>query len=95
MAAPEVSERHRRVIKTELDGKGLDPAVGNDVSVLEKTQATQVAPDVYARVVAIRGANGPLATKALQRHPDSARFSVSPITAWWSPPDGQLGRPSG
>jgi hypothetical protein len=81
--------------KLSLSAKGFDPVVGTDRSALEQSHAAHVARDLYTRVLAIQGPSGPLATIALQRHPDAARFSVSPVTAWWSPPDGALGRPSG
>lgn len=81
--------------KLSLSASGFDPVTGTDRSALEESQAAHVARDLYTRILALQGAGGPLATKALERHPDAARFSVSPITAWWSPSDGELGRPSG
>jgi hypothetical protein len=80
--------------KLSWSAKGFDPVVGTDRSALEASRAAQVARDVYTRILTIQGPGGPLATGALQRHPDPGRFSVSPVTAWWSP-DGELGRPGG
>lgn len=81
--------------KLSLSAIGFDPVTGTDRSALAQSQAAHIARDLYARILALQGVGGPLATRALERHPDAGRLSVSPVTAWWSPSDGELGRPNG
>ena len=72
----------------------IDPVTGVDRPALQRSQAAIVAKELYSRVLASQGPEGPLATLSLQKHPAAAgRHNGYPVTVWWSPPDGELGYP--
>jgi hypothetical protein len=79
--------------KVSNSPKGFDPVLGTDLAVLQRSQAAVVAKELYARVLAAQGPDGPLATLAWERHAAVDRRSGFPVRAWWSPSDGELGHP--
>jgi len=77
--------------RTTTKVRDFDPVVGTNLAELESTQAA-AAKEIYARVYAAQGPNGPLATLALERHPAKS-VRGAPVKSWWSPADGTLGYP--
>ena len=76
------------------NSKSFDPVTGTNRTELQRTQAAAVAKEIYARVYAAQGPNGPLATLALKRHPVVGQSPGAPVRAWWSPADGAIGYPA-
>jgi hypothetical protein len=80
-------------VEVNSSADGFDPVVGTDLAALERTQAAVVARELQTRVAALQGPEGPLATMALQKHPAVDRRTGTPVLAWWSPGDGEIGYP--
>jgi hypothetical protein len=68
----------------------FDAVAHTDFDRLAATPAATVAQDIYARAIAVQGPTGALATLGLQKRATYDQWSISPITAFWSP-DGQVG----
>ncbi len=69
-----------------------DPVAASEIPDLNASRAATVGRDLDQRLLAVQGADGPLATRRLEQH--NRAVSLDPYTrviAYWSP-DGQTGR---
>ena len=78
---------------------GFDPAIHEDADRLRQSPTAKTACAIYMDVLELQGPAGTLATLGLQRHAPvkhrrGALVSMA-VSAWWSPPDGDMGHPDG
>ena len=68
-----------------------DPVAAGEIPGLNASRAAAVARDLDRRLLAIQGAQGPLATQRLEQHSRAVRLGPYDwVIAYWSP-DGQTG----
>jgi hypothetical protein len=69
-----------------------DPLAASEIPPLNASRPATVARDLQQRLLAVQGANGPLATRHLEQHSRALRLDrYDRVIAYWSP-DGQTGR---
>ena len=69
-----------------------DPLAAGEIPGLNASRPATVARDLQQRLLAVQGADGPLATRHLEQHSRALRLDrYDRILAYWSP-DGQTGR---
>lgn len=69
----------------------VDPLAATDTEAIGQSNAGRAAADIYRRVVAIQGSQGPLLAQHRERHGTYSVWDVPLYTAFWSP-DGSYSR---
>lgn len=68
-----------------------NPVANSDLPALAASRAAAACRDIYERVLAAQGSDGPLATRQLHKHqPPFWLTRFRQVTAYWSP-DGEAG----
>jgi hypothetical protein len=69
-----------------------DPVAASEIPGMNASRAAAVGRDLDRRLLAMQGAEGPLATQRLEQHSRAVRLDpYTRVIAYWSP-DGQTGR---
>ncbi len=84
------SPGHRRRTSLTTNPWDVDPFSVTDIAVAWQSTAGKAAADIYRRVSANQGPNGPLLTQHAEKHDTFSIWDVPLITAYCSP-DGDQG----